>query len=112
MPLFYLRTSSSWAPAPNGTRKLRIERSDSIRSKGIHFARRKRPMNRLGKLLTALVVSSKRSKSPSPHSSAISSFVNNPGEKLLYVLGMLARHEENCRACVIYAIFLASEGRT
>jgi hypothetical protein len=32
---FYLRTSSSWAPSPNGTRKRNTERSDSIRSKGL-----------------------------------------------------------------------------
>src|SRR5215207_9240393 len=34
MPLFYLRTSSSWAPSPNATRKRNTGRSDSIRSKG------------------------------------------------------------------------------
>jgi hypothetical protein len=32
---FYLRTSSSWAPSPSGTRKRKSGRSDSIRSKGI-----------------------------------------------------------------------------
>ena len=34
MPLFYLRTSSSWAPSPSATRKRNTGRSDSIRSKG------------------------------------------------------------------------------
>ena len=34
MPLSYLRTSSSWALLPNGTRKRRGRRSDSIRSMG------------------------------------------------------------------------------
>jgi site-specific DNA-methyltransferase (adenine-specific) len=35
MLLFYLRTSSSWAPSPSGTRKRKAGRSDSIRSKGL-----------------------------------------------------------------------------
>jgi hypothetical protein len=32
--VFYLRTSSSWAPVPRSTRKRRDRYSDSIRSKG------------------------------------------------------------------------------
>ena len=34
MPLFYLRTSSWWAPSPGATRKRKVGHSDSIRSKG------------------------------------------------------------------------------
>ena len=33
--LFYLRTSSSYSPLPKGTRNRRVERSDSIRLKGL-----------------------------------------------------------------------------
>ena len=35
MPLFYLRTSSSYSPPPSGTRKRKAGYSDSIRSKGL-----------------------------------------------------------------------------
>src|SRR5215212_12275233 len=35
MPLFYFRTTSSWASSPNSTRKRKAGCSDSIRSKGL-----------------------------------------------------------------------------
>src|SRR5215211_3191878 len=35
MPLIYLRTSSSWALSPSGTRKRKAGYSDSIRSMGL-----------------------------------------------------------------------------
>ena len=47
MPLFYLRTSSSYSPLPSNTRK-RNERSDSIRLKGFEedYAFNWRPLSK------------------------------------------------------------------
>ena len=48
-----------------------------------------RPTNRVRMPLSARIVSSKCSKSPSPYSSAKSGFVNNPGEKRLGAVAVL-----------------------